>query len=98
MHQGLDQSFSFYRDSTGNELDLIIHDKDKKQILCYEIKNGYTAKQKWADNLLKISMFIQDAFSKFPVEIKRKIIYQGETKKNFPKEGIDFVNFKEIIE
>jgi predicted AAA+ superfamily ATPase len=96
-HGGEDKVFFFYRDNTGNEIDLIIQDNDSHEMTFIEIKSGFTAKPAWAEQLEKTASLIQQGIGGSGAAFKRVVIYRGETKRNWPKAGIDFVNYEEAL-
>jgi predicted AAA+ superfamily ATPase len=63
LHQGADRAFSFYRDNAGNEVDLIIHDRDENVVSFLEIKSSQTAKAEWAYRLEKTTQGIAEALA-----------------------------------
>ena len=96
-HRGLERDFWFYRDNAGNEIDLIIHDHAESTVSFIEIKWGQTAKSEWAYHLEKVAGLIIPSFTGQDVSFRRIIVYRGETKLNWPKEGSDYINWQEML-
>ncbi len=97
LHGGEDKEFFFYRDNSGNEIDLIIQDRDRHETTFLEIKSGFTAKPAWAERLEKTASLIEASVTDPGMAFKCVVIYRGETKRNWPKAGIDFINYEEAL-
>jgi predicted AAA+ superfamily ATPase len=97
LHRGLSREMFYYRDNGGNETDLVIHDKETGSVTLMEIKSGHTAKPVWAEQLNKTAEIIKNS-SSFPgAEFRTCIVYRGETRKDWPRKGCDFINFESVL-
>jgi len=96
LHAGLDQDFWFYRDGGGTEIDLIIHDHDHGLVRCMEIKTGMTPKPDWAYRLQKAAALIRPGFPEDHALVC-EVVYQGESRSDWPRPGVDFVNLEDIF-
>lgn len=96
-HRGLDRDFWFYRDNAGNEIDLIIHDHDLNALFFIEIKAGHTAKSEWAYRLESIAGRISESFTDKGTRSRHIVAYRGETKRDWPKPGFDYLNWRELL-
>lgn len=97
IHQGLDQDFWFYRDNAGLEVDLIIQDHSRRQVFLIEIKTSHTAKTEWANRLASASTILGPYFMAAGFSLHCQVIYQGETKRSWPKPGFDFFHFDDYL-
>jgi predicted AAA+ superfamily ATPase len=95
FHQGSDRDFWFYRDNAGREIDLIVHDRYEKAVSCIEIKSGKTPKAEWAYQAEAIVDRISPSF--VGADFRTIIAYRGETKRNWPKAGVDYINWQEML-
>lgn len=73
LNKGVSQTHYFWRDNTGNEIDLLI-DGIKKKI--FEIKSGRTIKSDFFKGLTKFEQFAKD------VQLVKHVIYGGEESRN----------------
>jgi predicted AAA+ superfamily ATPase len=96
-HRGQDVDFWFYRDNTGLEVDLIIQDRTTRQANLVEIKTGHTAKADWAARLCKAAELLRPQFEAEGYSLSCRVVYQGETRRSWPKPGIDFVNVEDAV-
>jgi Holliday junction resolvase-like predicted endonuclease len=96
-HRGLDRDFWFYRDNAGNEIDLIIHDHDLNVLSFIEIKAGQTAKSEWAYRLERIAGQVSESFTEKGTRFRHIVAYRGETKRDWPKTGFDYLNWREML-
>jgi len=96
-HAGEDKEFWFYRDNTGNEIDLITQDHAKRLVTLTEIKSGFTAKADWVARLERAASLVRPEFERQGYRVTLQVIYRGESKLAWPKLGIDFVNFQATL-
>ena len=96
LHGGRDRDFWFYRDNSGGEIDLIVHDKSARHVSFLEIKSGRTAKVEWAERLERTVNIVRPAFEGRGLSFASAIIYRGQSKANWPKLGFSFVNAEEV--
>ena len=97
LHAGEDKEFWFYRDNTGNEIDLIIQDHASRLVTLVEIKAGFTAKANWVARLERSASLVRPGFEKQGYQVALQVIYRGEPKPSWPQQGIDFVNFPALL-
>jgi Predicted ATPase (AAA+ superfamily) len=96
-HRGLERDFWFYRDYAGGEIDLVLRDYDAKLVEFIEIKSGRTPKSEWARRLEEVSRPLRSYFEPEGLRFRDTIIYRGETQRDWPKPGTDFVNWQEML-
>ena len=96
-HRGMEREFYFFRDNAGDEIDLIIHDHDENSVSFVEIKSSHTAKSDWAYHVERVAALIASLFTREGTKFRSAIVYRGETKRNWPKTGIDFLNWQELL-
>lgn len=86
FNRGVSGGMYFYRDSNGNEVDLLV--KNGSQYCCYEIKSAATFHAEFAKGLKNFE-------KNYPDLVKEKaIIYTGSDLPDF--EGTRILNFKDI--
>jgi len=96
-HQGLNQDFWFYRDNAGLEVDLIIQDHRQRQVYLVEIKTSQTAKSDWATRLSYTANLLSPYFQADGFTLHCHVVYRGETKRSWPKPGIDFYHVDDYL-
>jgi predicted AAA+ superfamily ATPase len=90
-HRGTDLDAFYFRESNGLEADLILFDRENRRNWVVDVKSGFTAKAPWSDRLARVASLVDGA------NARRVIIYQGETKRDWPSPGFDYLNFEEAI-
>lgn len=86
FNKGVNGGLYFYRDSNGNEVDLLV--KSGSQYCCYEIKSSATFHADFAKGLKNFE-------KNYPDLVKEKtVIYTGSKMPDF--EGIQLINFNDI--
>lgn len=86
FNKGVNGGLYFYRDSNGNEVDLLV--KSGSQYCCYEIKSSATFHAEFAKGLKNFE-------KNYPDLVKEKtVIYTGSKMPDF--EGIQLINFNDI--
>lgn len=86
FNQGVNGGLYFYRDSNGNEVDLLV--KNGVQYYCYEIKSSATFHTDFAKGLKNFE-------KNYPELVKEKsVIYTGTKMPDF--EGISILNFNDL--
>lgn len=96
-HQGLDQDFWFYRDNAGLEVDLIIQDHSQRRVYLTEIKTSQTAKTDWTSRLAHAADLLGPYFQADDFTLHCHVVYQGETKRSWPKPGFDFYHVDDYL-
>lgn len=97
LHSGKDLAFMFYRDNTGNEADLAIHDREHNHIDVLEIKSGFTPKADWRPSIDKVASICFKAQDYSNASISTGIIYRGQSLHNWPGEDFNFYNYEDWI-
>lgn len=86
LNQGKEGGLYFYRDSNGNEVDLLV--REGMRYDCYEIKSAATFHLDFAKGLLNFE-------KTYPALVREKtIIFTGESRPDY--EGVRICNFKEL--
>jgi uncharacterized protein len=98
-HRGADVGAFYFRESNGLEADLVLIDRERGRRWIADVKSGFTAKAPWSDRLGRVAAIIAGADSRrsAPSTSRRVIIYQGETKADWPSPGIDYLNADDAI-
>ena len=94
LHTGIENVFMFYRDNGGNEIDLLVIDREHKKITLTEIKAGCTPKAEWSKDIDRIASLLQPVFQDFSFD--RRIIYRGVSRPDWPKSGTSFINWLDL--
>jgi hypothetical protein len=85
MNRGLDSNMNFYRDSNGNEVDVLLHEGSR--LTPVEIKSAATFTTEFLKGITAFrKVFSDEAQGGF-------IVYSGETQRGVS--GIDLVNFRD---
>ncbi|MBD5425852.1 MAG: ATP-binding protein [Bacteroides sp.] len=87
-NRGLNGGMYFYRDSNGNEVDLLI--KDGSQYSCYEIKSATTFHSDFTKGLNSFEKSFNDLVK------DKNIIYAGSEMPDF--DGVRIINYKGVTE
>ncbi len=84
FNRGESPEFYFWRDNTGNEIDVVFEDKGTLNFT--EIKSGKTIQKDFSDGLKKVASFSKEK------NLKSSVIYAGdfETK----TEEVSFLSWK----
>ncbi|MDE6258486.1 MAG: ATP-binding protein [Muribaculaceae bacterium] len=86
LNQGKEGGLYFYRDSNGNEVDLLV--REGMQYDCYEIKSALTFHLDFTKGLLNFE-------KTYPALVRhRTIIFAGESRPDYA--GVRICNFKEL--
>ncbi len=98
-HRGTDLEAFYFRESNGLEADLVLHDRENGRRWVADVKSGFTAKAPWSDRLGRVAVIIDGAERRRSARSpsRRVIIYQGETKKDWPSPGFDYLNVDDAI-
>jgi predicted AAA+ superfamily ATPase len=97
-HRGLDLEAYFFRESNGLEADLLLIDSDSGRRWIVDAKSGHTAKAPWTESLGRVVALAAKAKDKTARSTcRRVIVYRGETRRDWPTPGCDFLNFEEAI-
>lgn len=94
-HRGLDVEVNYFRESNGLEADLLLHHPEGGYLWVADIKSGHTPKAGWIDSLGRVAAVAVKSSS--PAACRRVVIYQGETKRDWPSPGCDFLSFEDAI-
>jgi predicted AAA+ superfamily ATPase len=99
-HRGRDLEALFYRESNGLEADLILTDKDRGAVQIIEMKTGQTPKGPWMNGPERVAAIMGSAGAKRAKAAapRRVVVYKGETKRDWPAPGGDFINYLDFIE
>jgi predicted AAA+ superfamily ATPase len=98
IHRNRELRPYYFRESNGIEADLVLDDPAANQIDVFEIKSGFTAKSAWIDPSLKIATLIAGAPEyKGRARPRCRVIYQGESLRNWPSPGLDYLNLEDAI-
>jgi predicted AAA+ superfamily ATPase len=93
-HRGTDIETFYFRESNGSEADLIIMDRESKRRWIMDAKSGHTAKAPWVESLARVAGFTSKARE---AATRLVVVYRGETKRDWPKPGCDFLNIEDAI-
>ncbi len=85
-NQGKSENIFFYRDRTGNEIDLLY--SKAGELSLFEIKSSYTITNDFFKVFKKVESFLGDKIA------KKIIIYSGE--EEYERERIKIINYKNI--
>ena len=97
-HRGLDLEAYYFRESNGLEADLLLVDREGGRRWIVDAKSGHTAKAPWTESLARVAALVANAKDeKSRAGSRRVVIYRGETKRDWPAPGCDFLNFEEAI-
>ena len=96
LHRGDGKEFWFYRDNSGLEVDLITADPGARLVTLTAIKAGSTPKVEWAKRLDSVTTQLRPLLEVQRHRIDQRIVYRGETKRNWPTPGTDYVRWDEV--
>jgi len=94
-HRGTDVEVNYFRESNGLEADLLLNDREGGRRWVVDIKSGHTPKSEWMESLGRVAGLAVKPGG--VAACRRVIIYQGETKRDWPSPGCDFLNFEEAV-
>jgi len=94
-HRGLDVEINYFRESNGLESDLLLHHPEGGRRWVVDVKSSHTPKAAWMDRLGRVAALALKSGS--PATCRRVVIYQGETKRDWPSPGCDFLNLEDAI-
>jgi hypothetical protein len=98
VHRGLDLEAYYFRESNGLEADLLIVDRESGRRWIVDAKSGHTAKAPWTESLGRVAALVGKAKDETArAASHRVVIYRGETRRNWPTPGSDFLNFEDAI-
>ena len=86
LNAGLPRDLFFWRDNTGNEVDLIV--ENEKGLQPIEIKSGSTYASDWSQGLKKWQFLAQNS------SLEPTILYGGES--NFEREGLKVWGWRDV--
>lgn len=86
LNAGLPTDLCFWRDSSGNEVDLIA--QTAQGMMPIEIKSGSTYASDWAHGLTKWQQLAQNE------SLQPKLIYGGS--QSYPREGVDVIAWQDV--
>ena len=86
LNAGLPTDLRFWRDSSGNEVDLIA--QTAQGMMPIEIKSGSTYASDWAHSLTKWQQLARNE------SLQPKLIYGGS--QSYPREGIDVIAWQDV--
>jgi predicted AAA+ superfamily ATPase len=97
-HRGFDLESYYFCESNGLEADLLLLDRDGRRRWIVDAKSGHTAKAPWTESLARVAALVTKAKDEIShAESRRVVIYRGETRRDWPTAGSDFLNFEEAI-
>jgi predicted AAA+ superfamily ATPase len=97
-HRGTDLDAYFFRESNGLEADFILADRENGRLWIADAKSGYTAKAPWTESLGRVySLLKKVKETSARAALRRVVVYRGETRRDWPAPGCDFLNFEDAI-
>ncbi len=92
LHKNLNIGMYYFRSNLGLEADLILEDRNIRQISFIEIKNSHTAKYRMIKNLAMLMDMEKKSTHTFPLKINGYLIYKGKGSEMF-KENLTYQNY-----
>jgi uncharacterized protein len=98
-HRGVGAEAFYFRESNGLEADLILIDREQGRCAVMEMKAGATAKAPWSESVARVADLVAPKTGKKGASEtpRRVVVYSGETKRDWPAPGTDFLNFEDAI-
>lgn len=93
QHNNKDQQLYYFRSNLGLEADLIIEDRDSKQLLFTEIKYSHTARTSMVENIKKLIAKEKEHRAHVGYSIRGLLLYSGKEQGTY-FDSIDYKNWK----
>ncbi|MEW5813911.1 MAG: ATP-binding protein [Spirochaetota bacterium] len=97
LHKGADVKLYYFRDNLGVEADLIMEDRERREIRFIEVKTTSTAKIKMIEPLEKLIQYENISGQILPVKVTGYLVFKGVAEDAF-KNNIFIKNYKAFLE
>lgn len=96
-HENIKMNLYYFRTNLGLEADLVMEDREKRELSFIEIKNNNTAKYKMIENIIKLIELEKNSNSVLQFNtVNGKLVYRGKRSDEFGN-TITFQNYKDFI-